>query len=102
MGLDLTSHARRCLMAHLVEVVPDVFPSKDWAPNSPDENPAENSFGYLDSKVQEKGAQSLRVLKAIVTKAWKEITPDFVGRPSRLFPNASNTSSGPGVNMFMN
>lgn len=79
-------HIARKTMAHLVEVVPDVFPSKDWAPNSPDENPAENSFGYLDSKVQEKGAQSLRVLKATVTKASKEITPDFCRKAIEAIP----------------
>lgn len=79
-------HIARKTVNHLAEVVPDLFPSKDWAPNSPDENPAENSFGYLDAKVQEKGALTLRALKATVTKAWKEITPEFCRKAIEAIP----------------
>jgi transposase len=79
-------HVSRKTLKHLAEVCPDVFPPEEWAPNSPDENPAENSFGYLDAKVQEKGAQSLRVLKTTVTNAWKEITPEFCKKAIEAIP----------------
>lgn len=79
-------HTARKTMEHLKEVVPDIFPKKDWAPNSPDENPAENGFGFMDSLVQEKGPVTLRSLKVIARSAWKKITPEFCRKAIEAIP----------------
>lgn len=70
-------HTSTDTRAHLTEVMPLVLPAKDWPPNSPDENPIENVFGYLDDKVQAKGATTLRALEQTVRRGWKELTPEY-------------------------
>ncbi len=70
-------HTSKLSMAHLRDVVPDLIPKEDWPPNSPDDNPAENVFGYVESEVQAKGAQSLRSLEANIRSAWSKLTPQY-------------------------
>lgn len=70
-------HTSKMTLAHLAQVVPDVLPRKDYPPNSPDENPAENAFGFLQANIQEKGPTTLRALESNIKYGWKHLTPEY-------------------------
>lgn len=70
-------HTSKATLEHLSRVMPHVLPKTDWPPNSPDDNPIENVFGYLDDKVQAKGATTKHALEQTVKAWWKKLTPEY-------------------------
>jgi transposase len=79
-------HVAKATLAHFDEVLPSYIPPEDWPPNSPDENAADNVFGYLDSKIQEKGPTTLRALEANIRSEWKKLTPDYCRNCIEVIP----------------
>lgn len=61
----------------LADEVPSVFPKDDWPANSPDENPPEQYFSYLESTAREKNPQTLTALKRVVNSAIRKTTPEM-------------------------
>lgn len=70
-------HTSKMTMNHLRSVLPDVFPPKDWPANSPDDNPAENVFGYMESQIDERKPQTIKSLEGNVRAVWKKLTPQY-------------------------
>ena len=56
-------HVAKSSLEFLKTNVPAVFPKDDWPANSPDENPPEQYFSYLESIAREKKPQTLTALK---------------------------------------
>ena len=82
-------HTARRTVATLTAELPHLFPASDWPPNSPDDNPIENVFGYLDSQIGPKSFTTQKALEAGVRNAWKKLTPEYCRKcieaiPSRL------------------
>ncbi len=70
-------HVAKSTQRFLAKEVPSVFPKGDWPANSPDENPPEQYFSYLESIVREKKPQTLLALKRVVNSAIRETTPEM-------------------------
>lgn len=84
-----TPHSAKESQKYLADNVPSLFPREDWPANSPDENPAEQYFSYLEAIAREKKPQTLVALKRIVNKAISETTPEMCKKfisplPTRL------------------
>ena len=70
-------HIAKATLAHLKEVIPKVIPKEDWPANSPDINPIEYAYGYVDSEVQAKKSATMKSLETNVRNQWKKLTPDY-------------------------
>lgn len=70
-------HVSRYSVERLNDKVPNLLPPKDWPPNSPDDNPIENVFGFIEEKVREKNPQSVKALERTVRSAWRALTPEY-------------------------
>jgi transposase len=81
-----TCHTSKETMEHLRQVLPSLLPKGDWPPNSPDDNPIENVFGYLESKVQEKKSDSLAALEKRIRSAWNGLTPEYLKSCIEVIP----------------
>ena len=82
-------HTARRTVVTLTDEFPHLFPASDWPPNSPDDNPIENVFGYLDSQIGPKSYATEKALEAGIRNAWKKLTPEYCRNciesiPSRL------------------
>ena len=82
-------HTARRTLKTLTEELPHLFPASDWPPNSPDDNPIENVFGYLDSQIGPKSFTTPEALERGIRNAWKKLTPEYCRKcieaiPSRL------------------
>jgi transposase len=82
-------HNSKLTQTHLAGEVPHLFPKEDWPPNSPDDNPIENVFGYLETEICSKRYTTIESLEKAVREAWKKLTPEYCRNciesiPSRL------------------
>jgi inhibitor of nuclear factor kappa-B kinase subunit alpha len=73
----------------LADKVPSSIPKKDWPANSPDLNPIENVFGYLEDQISPQKCPTVTALEKSVRKAWVNLTPEYCRKcietiPSRL------------------
>jgi transposase len=51
--------------------------------NSPDLNPMENMWSYLDSKVKEAGPKTISSLKRVLTRAWNDLSWEYVAKSTK-------------------
>lgn len=70
-------HTSKMTLSHLKSVVPDLFPTDDWPANSPDDNPAENVFGFTESEVNAKSPETIKSLEGKIRAVWKKLTPQY-------------------------
>lgn len=82
-------HTAKRSVAELTAKMPHLFSKSDWPPNSPDENPIENVFGYLESQIGPKDYRTKAALEAGVRSVWSKLTPEYCRKcieslPSRL------------------
>lgn len=70
-------HVAKSSLAFMAREVPSVFPKDDWPANSPDDNPPEQYFSYLESTAREKKPQTLTALKRVVNTAIRKTTPEM-------------------------
>ena len=68
-------HTARRTLKTLTEELPHLFPASDWPPNSPDDNPIENVFKYLDYQIGPKSFTA-EALERGIRNAWKKLTPE--------------------------
>jgi len=79
-------HTSRLTQNYLAANVPHVIPKEDWPPNSPDENPPENVFGFLETEIGSKRCSSISALERAVRKAWSELTPEYCRKCIEAIP----------------
>ena len=60
----------------LDEIAPDRI--RDHPPNSPDLNPMEDIWSYLDGEIKKKRIRSIEGLQRALTKAWDELPWPYV------------------------
>lgn len=79
-------HTSKATMAYLTPKVPHVIPKDDWPANSPDENPAENVFGFLETEIGSQQFSSVEALERAVRKAWNALTPEYCRKCIEAIP----------------
>lgn len=70
-------HTSGLTLNHLRSVLPDLFLPEDWPPNSPDDNPIENVFGFVESEIAARNPQTMKSLEANIRTVWKNLTPQY-------------------------
>lgn len=79
-------HTSKLTTSMLTPKLQRLFPKGDWPPNSPDDNPAENAFGYLEDEIGPMACKTLPELERKVRKAWAELTPEFCRKCIEAIP----------------
>lgn len=79
-------HTAKDTITHLTSKVPHLFPKADWPANSPDDNAAENVFGYIEGEIGPKNIQTIEALEKEVRKVWSNLTPEYCRKCIEALP----------------
>ena len=73
-----SAHTSKHSIAWLCDNVPNFIPPEDWPANSPDLNPIENIWGYIEKKVHEKPCRTMRQLRRRIFDEWNKLNATFL------------------------
>lgn len=73
-----SAHRSKVAVSWLDDNVPNYIPPDDWPANSPDLNPIENIWGYIEKKVHEKPCRTVRQLRSRIFREWNKLNSIFL------------------------
>lgn len=77
-------HTAKITTDLLDEIAPDRI--RDHPPNSPDLNPMEDVWSYLDGEIKKKRIRSVAGLQRALTKAWEDLPWSYIRKSTTSMP----------------